>query len=89
MFYGNKKYFKIIRFKKIDKYYFNNFCLILICCIIIEVWINVLLMFLIDVDVSILGYDDWFIIRVVMFILMIIFNFVIIFLVYVIIVLIV
>ncbi|BAC43999.1 glutamyl-tRNA amidotransferase subunit C-related protein [Malacoplasma penetrans HF-2] len=85
MLYGNKKHFKITRPKKIDKHYFNNFCLILICCIITEVWINVLLMPSIDADVSTLGYDDWFIIRVAMFIPMIIFNFVIIFPVYVII----
>lgn len=81
---GNKKHFKISRPKKVDKNYFNNFCLILICCTMTEIWINVLLMPSIDADVSTLLYGDWFMIRVAIFMPMIIFNFVIIFPIYVI-----
>lgn len=71
--------------KKPIKSYFNNLCLILMCSLVTEVFINVLLMPSFDADLSTLGYDNWFLIRVVLFIPMIIFNFIIIYPVYVVI----
>lgn len=82
---GKRKHFKMNRSRKIDKDYFCNFCLILVSSIVTELLINVLLMPSFDADLSTLGYYNWFAIRVVIFIPMVIFNFVIIYPVYVII----
>ena len=85
MMSANQKHFKVNRPTKINKEYYCNFCLILMSSVVTELLINVLLMPSFDADLSTLGYDNWFTIRVALFIPMIIFNFVIIYPVYVII----
>ncbi|MCF0217777.1 MAG: hypothetical protein HUJ42_01895 [Malacoplasma sp.] len=71
--------------QKYKKDYFNNFCLIIICAMTTEILINVLLMPFFDADLSTLGYDNWLFIRILAFIPMVVFNFIIIYPVYVVI----
>lgn len=78
----NQKHFGGNKRKKVDKNYYTNFCLVLICVMICELIINVLMMPAFDADISTLKYGDWLTIRLLLFFPMIIFNFLIIYPVY-------
>lgn len=78
----NVKHFSRKQIKKVDKNYYVNFCLVLICVTVCEMFINVLMMPAFDADLSTLTYDDWLLIRLLLFVPMVIFNFIIIYPVY-------
>lgn len=78
----NSKHFNKKQIKKIDNDYFINFCLVLICSTVAEIIVNVILMPAFDADLSTLGYDNWFTIRLLLCCPMIVFNFFIIYPVY-------
>lgn len=67
---------------KINRNYYIDFCFVLIAAITNELLINVLLMPSFDADLSTIGYDTWFLIRIFIFIPMIIANILIIYPVY-------
>lgn len=77
-----QKHFNRKQIKKLDKNYFINFTLVLMCASVSEMVINVMLMPAFDADLSTLQYGDWFTIRILLFFPMILFNFIIIYPVY-------
>lgn len=78
----NQRHFNSKQIKQIDKNYFINFTLVLMCATVSEMVINVLMMPAFDASLSTLRYGDWFTIRILLFFPMILFNFVIIYPVY-------
>lgn len=67
---------------KIKRKFFIDFCLVLVCCAASELLINVILLPSFDADLSTLGYDNWFLIRILFFAPSLAFNLIIIYPVY-------
>lgn len=84
IFRKKKNSLKIFKNQKIKrkKLSYSDFCLVLVCVLSNELIINVLMMPTFDADLSTIGFNEWFLIRVLLFIPMVFLNFIIIHLVY-------